>query len=170
MDELKSGRVGRSMIAFHQHRILPGHMGGTYEPRNVVRVNVAMHAFLHKCLWEEHGDQQDFHAWKMLSAQIGKPSLNLGRVHTAETRAKISAAQVGKTLSADTRAKMSAVRRGRSQSSEWVAKRTAAITGLKASEQTRAKQRARWAAYTPVERAAIGARMSAGKRRKKVVH
>lgn len=36
-----------------------------------------------------------------------------GRIHSAETRAKISAAHVGKILSAETRAKMSATTRGR---------------------------------------------------------
>jgi hypothetical protein len=25
------------VILFHQHRIIPGHMGGTYDPKNVIR-------------------------------------------------------------------------------------------------------------------------------------
>ena len=59
-------------IQFHKHRIVPGHMGGTYESRNVIRVNVAMHAFLHKCLWEEHGRWQDRIAWQVLAGMIPK--------------------------------------------------------------------------------------------------
>jgi hypothetical protein len=140
------------MIVYHNHRIVPGHLGGTYERSNVLRCNIAMHAFLHKCLWEQHGRIEDFRAWTMLTSHIGEPS------------------QRGKKLSAATKAKMSAVRRGRKQTPEWTAKIAAALTGKKASDETRSKQRARWAAYTPEQRASIGAKMSAGKRHNKTVH
>jgi hypothetical protein len=79
-------------MVFHKHRIVPAHMGGTYAPENVLRVNVAMHAFLHKCLWEQHGDINDFHAWKMLTGLIGKSTQR-----SPETRAKMSVAQTGNT-------------------------------------------------------------------------
>jgi hypothetical protein len=59
-------------VIFHQHRIIPGHMGGEYTPNNVIRVNIALHAFLHRCLWETHGRVEDFVAWKGLSGEIGK--------------------------------------------------------------------------------------------------
>lgn len=58
------------MITFHKHRIVPGHMGGTYEASNVIRVNVAMHAFLHQQLWKEHGRWQDKLAWRVLARMI----------------------------------------------------------------------------------------------------
>jgi rubrerythrin len=45
-------------------------MGGTDTPDNLIRVNVALHAFLHKLLYEEYGHWQDEVAWKCLSGQI----------------------------------------------------------------------------------------------------
>ena len=44
-------------------------MGGTDSSDNIIKVNLAMHAFLHKMLWEEHGLIQDKLAWKGLSGQ-----------------------------------------------------------------------------------------------------
>ncbi len=63
-------------IVWHRHHIVPRHMGGGDEPSNLVKVNVAMHAFLHKCLWEEHGFIEDFIAWKCLSGQITNAEAN----------------------------------------------------------------------------------------------
>ncbi|MCT8876639.1 NUMOD3 domain-containing DNA-binding protein [Shewanella xiamenensis] len=57
-----------------------------------------------------------------------------GNTHTAETRAKLSAANKGKTLSAETRAKISAARKGRKlppRSDETRAKISAALKGRK---------------------------------------
>jgi hypothetical protein len=50
-------------------------MGGTDVPSNLVKVNTAMHAFLHKCLWEEHGFIEDKLAWLGLTGQIGKDEI-----------------------------------------------------------------------------------------------
>jgi len=36
------------MIIWHNHHIIPEHAGGTNDPSNLVRVNIAMHSFLHK--------------------------------------------------------------------------------------------------------------------------
>jgi len=74
-----------SGIQFHKHRIVPGHMGGTYDAHNVVRVNVAMHAFLHKCLWETHGRWQDRIAWQVLSGMISK---EVGRIQAVSEMGK----------------------------------------------------------------------------------
>ena len=90
------------MIAFHKHRIVPGHMGGTYEASNVIRVNVAMHAFLHKCLYEKHGHDEDKRAWLLLTRMICREKKRLRAVsrmgkqrwaHDAEYRAKMIHAQ-----------------------------------------------------------------------------
>lgn len=51
-------------------------MGGTDEPSNLIKVNTAMHAFLHKLLWEEHGNEYDLIAWKCLSGQITNEEAN----------------------------------------------------------------------------------------------
>jgi hypothetical protein len=58
------------MIIYHNHHIIPRHMGGTDDPSNLIKVNIALHAFLHKLLWEEHGKWEDKIAWQMLSGQI----------------------------------------------------------------------------------------------------
>ena len=91
-------------IIFHKHRLIPGHMGGTYEKGNVLLVNVALHAFLHKLLYEEYGKWQDKVAWLALSKQIGFEEAtilagklaNIGRVDSLETRRKKSLARLGK--------------------------------------------------------------------------
>lgn len=51
-------------------------MGGTNNFDNIVRVNIAMHAFLHKCLYEEYGNWEDEIAWKALSGQITNAEIN----------------------------------------------------------------------------------------------
>jgi len=57
-------------IIFHKHHIVPKHMGGTNKPSNLLKVNVPLHAFLHKLLWGEYGKTEDFLAWKMLEGTI----------------------------------------------------------------------------------------------------
>lgn len=54
-------------ILWHRHHIVPKHLGGSDCPSNIIRCNIAMHAFLHKLLWEKHGRWQDRIAWMGLS-------------------------------------------------------------------------------------------------------
>ena len=69
-------------IYYHKHHIIPRHMGGTDDPSNLIKVNIAMHAFLHKLLWKEHSNQYDYIAWKCLSGQITNEEANrLSNVH-----------------------------------------------------------------------------------------
>jgi hypothetical protein len=127
-------------MIFHKHRILPGHMGGTYAPENVVRVNVAMHAFLHKCLWKQYGRWQDKLAFDALSGHIGKTEINAIKMREGgrksglaskghyqppcsdETRAKLRAKRAGRkptqgmTFSSEVRNKMSVASKGRPKS------------------------------------------------------
>ena len=75
----------------HKHRILPGHMGGTYTPDNVELLTVAEHAEAHRLLFENFGHEEDRIAWRALSGQINvsKASLEaqqIGRIKSAETR------------------------------------------------------------------------------------
>lgn len=57
-------------INYHTHHLVPKHAGGTDDPSNLVRVNVAMHAFLHKLRYEETGDKWDKIAYEALEGQI----------------------------------------------------------------------------------------------------
>jgi hypothetical protein len=55
------------MIKWHKHHIVPKHQGGTDDPSNLIKVNIAMHAFMHKMLYEEHHNPYDLIAYKVLS-------------------------------------------------------------------------------------------------------
>lgn len=57
------------MITWHKHHIVPRYAGGTDEPSNIIKVNVAMHAFLHRQRYVEFGHPYDKVAADMLSGQ-----------------------------------------------------------------------------------------------------
>ena len=86
------------MTIYHNHHIIPKHMGGSDDPSNLVQVTVEQHAQLHKQLWEEFGHWQDEIAWKGLSQMIDKQEL-ISKV--------ISNTHKGKKVSDETRKKMS---------------------------------------------------------------
>ena len=54
-------------INYHLHHIVPKHAGGTDDPSNLVRVNKAMHAFMHRLRYQETGDYYDCCAANLLS-------------------------------------------------------------------------------------------------------
>lgn len=58
------------MDIYHNHHIVPRHMGGTDDPENLIKLTVSDHALAHKSLYELHGKIEDFIAWKALSGQI----------------------------------------------------------------------------------------------------
>lgn len=57
-------------IHYHEHHLVPTHAGGTDDPSNLVKVNVAMHAFLHRLRYLEIGDKWDKIAYEALEGQI----------------------------------------------------------------------------------------------------
>jgi hypothetical protein len=65
-----SERISNMSIIWHYHHWIPRHKGGTDDKSNLVKMNPACHAFIHKCLWEENGDMYDYIAWKAISGQI----------------------------------------------------------------------------------------------------
>ena len=89
-------------------------MGGTDEPENIIRVNVAMHAFLHKCLWEEYGLIEDKLAWLGLSNQL--PFRIIDEEIENERRKNISKALKGKSKSEETKKKISVSAKKRANS------------------------------------------------------
>lgn len=58
------------MTIYHNHHIIPKHMGGSDDPSNLVRLTVEEHAEAHKKLYEEFGKPEDLIAYKALSGQI----------------------------------------------------------------------------------------------------
>jgi len=168
-----------SGIAFHKHRIVPGHMGGTYESSNVVRVNVAMHAFLHMMLWREHGRWQDRIAWQVLSGMIGKEE---GRIQAVAESSKQRWA-----TDADYRAKVVASHSGPERSAKQSRSATKSWSDPAFRAKMKAAQIRRWS--DPKRRAAQSAlkkgnsnakgykhtdearaRISTAQRRRKVTH
>jgi hypothetical protein len=119
---------------------VPKHMGGGNEPSNILKVNVAMHAFLHKLLWEEHGLWQDYCAWQALSGHIGQEEAiryaqrmgQLGKsksehvrqavVESNRRRGGVNHHFYGKKHSLESREKMAAARRGKSPTNKGVPK------------------------------------------------
>ena len=63
------------MTIYHKHHIIPRHMGGTDDPDNLVEVTVDQHALLHKQLWEDLGQWEDYVAWKAISGTIDKQEI-----------------------------------------------------------------------------------------------
>ena len=86
----------------HKHHIVPRHMGGTDDPSNLIELTVEEHAEAHRKLWEQYGNIKDYCAWKGLEGTIGKEEIvrllmdPTGRVHTEETKQKMSEAHKGK--------------------------------------------------------------------------
>ncbi len=140
-------------------------MGGRYEPDNVIRVSVAMHAALHKDLWEHYGKRNDFNAWHMLSGLIGKPP----RKQTAETRDKLRIARLGTHHTAETRAKVALASTGRLHTADTKAKIRASHLGVKKTDEHRAKlsaaSKANWQLFSAEKKARILAAQEAGRQR-----
>lgn len=142
-------------IIWHNHHIIPKHMGGTDAPENLIKVNIAMHAFLHKCLYEEHGCWQDDLAQKVLSGsipfaearRIAQRQANLGNKHcvgrivSESTREKLRKANLGKPKSEESKKKMSEYWLGRKKDASHVAAIRKANTGKKRSEETKQRMR-----------------------------
>lgn len=85
-------------IVWHKHHIIPKHAGGTDEKSNLIKVNIPLHAFLHKLLWEENGMIEDKVAWLTLSGQISKAEATLmiqKRPKSDEARKKMSETRKG---------------------------------------------------------------------------
>lgn len=111
-------------------------MGGTNEASNMLKVNIAMHAFLHKLLFEEHGRWQDELAWKMLSGQIScqealkvaRVKGNLGNTH-----------RLGKPKSDEERLKLRMANLGKKRSAISIENHRLALTGYKQTPEHTAK-------------------------------
>ncbi len=136
------------MIHWQMHHIKPRHMGGTDDPSNLIRVNTAMHAFLHKQLWEEYGDKRDYVAWQALSGQITHEQARIeaarisnSKPKSPEHRANIAAARRGQKMTKKHMEKLHAGRRRSKNSETHAAAIRATWTGRKHSEESKQRMR-----------------------------
>jgi len=136
----------------HKHHIVPRHMGGSDDPSNLIELTVEEHAEAHRKLWEQYGNIKDYCAWKGLEGTIGKEEIvrllmdPTGRVHTEETKQKISQSHKGKLKhTEESKEKLRQFRTGMKLSEEHKAKiskgleRNTNMVGRKLSEDTKKK-------------------------------
>jgi hypothetical protein len=91
-------------MIFHKHHLIPKYAGGDNSPDNLVRVNIAMHAFLHSLRYVEKGDIRDLKAaeglLKIKPRQEIIKELSLltkrfsGKTHTKDTKTIIASSMV----------------------------------------------------------------------------
>lgn len=97
-------------MLLHRHRIIPGHMGGTYDAHNIIMLTVEEHAEAHRVLYERHGRWQDRIAWLTLSRQLSESEAkhqarkhwmedNKSLVHNPTSHAKMALSLTGRKLS-----------------------------------------------------------------------
>jgi len=126
-------------IQYHKHHIIPRHAGGTDDPSNILKVNTAMHAYLHKCLFEEHGRWQDEIAWKGLSKQLGKQDLHREMITKSlsnpETRLKMRNKKLGRTITQKHADALHAGRRNSKNSEEHNKNISVANTGKQHTQE-----------------------------------
>lgn len=136
----------------HKHHIVPRHMGGTDDSSNLIELTVEEHAEAHRKLWEQYGNIKDYCAWKGLEGTIGKEEIvrllmdPTGRVHTEETKQKISQSHMGKSKhTEESKEKISEARKGKPLSEEHRAKISKSLegntrmVGKKLSDETKKK-------------------------------
>jgi len=156
-DRLMSRARGRVLVGYKErHHVLPRCMGGGNEPENIVKLTAEEHYVAHQLLVKMHpevhglaiaafrmakpctgnkayGWMQRRHALAVAAHMRGNQN-TLGKRHSPETRAKISAAlkgRPGRCPTLETRAKLSIARRLRVTSAETRAKMSAALMGNK---------------------------------------
>lgn len=74
------------MIEWHKHHLVPRHAGGDDSPGNLVKVNIPLHAVLHKIRFQETGDKFDEVAYLSLEGQIGHQEARLEASHESMRR------------------------------------------------------------------------------------
>ena len=89
------------MNIYHNHHIIPRHVGGTDDPSNLILLTIEEHAEAHKKLWEEYGRWQDHVAWQTLTSNISGEEARIlavkfsltGKAKSDEHRRRISESQ-----------------------------------------------------------------------------
>lgn len=80
---------------YHNHHIVPRHMGGSDDASNLIYISIDQHAEEHRLLFEKYGKVEDYIAWRALSGQISmndasKEAQLLGRSKGGKKGGKIA--------------------------------------------------------------------------------
>ena len=138
------------MTIYHNHHIIPVHVGGSDDPSNRIMLTIPEHAEAHRLLFEKYGRREDWIAWQGLSGQIGMDEIikerhrvgalkQRGRKRTPQQIAKHAAALRGRPLSDDHKAKIGVAHKGRIKSADHIAKQAASLRDKPRSVATKAK-------------------------------
>ena len=177
-DQIINRSKNRHLTGYSEkHHIIPKSLGGTNDKENIVRLTAREHFIIHKLLCEIHPDDKKLHyaLWRMMNPQskvhgrsynIGSKEYtrrrelqreytrkvglsNKGRKHSAETKAKRSAALKGREKaprSEETKQKISNTlkgkvpwNKGRKHSAETKRKMSRSQRGKVTSEETKRK-------------------------------
>lgn len=65
---------------YHCHHIIPKHMGGTNDPKNLKYVTIEEHALEHLKLYEKYGKREDLVAYYLLSGNAKAGGIELSRL------------------------------------------------------------------------------------------
>lgn len=146
------------MSIYHNHHIIPKHMGGTDDPSNLIELTIEEHAEAHRVLYEKHGHKEDYLAWRALSGQIGREEILYersimgasqpgekngmwGKTHSDEQRAKWSKERSGVKLSEEHKKNMSLAQKERYKTHDgyWTGKHLSEEHRKKLSETTKGR-------------------------------
>lgn len=103
-------------IIYHNHHIVPRHMGGTDDPSNIARLTLEEHISAHKLLYEKHGKIEDRLAWQGLAGMIDRAEI----IHQllVENGRRSGLKCKGKRLSDERKNRLRLVNLGKRQSEE----------------------------------------------------
>lgn len=105
-------------MIFHNHHIIPRHAGGTDDSTNLCRVNVKLHALLHKWRFEETGDEFDLLAYRLLSGgvitkgEVGSEVLRIWKDNNPEEYSEITSRNGKKVVEWNKKDNWESARRG----------------------------------------------------------
>ena len=74
------------MIVWHRHHITPKHAGGTDDTSNILKCNVAMHAFMHEQRYRDVGDEYDRLAAAGLRGYMSEQELHIAKARESGYR------------------------------------------------------------------------------------
>jgi hypothetical protein len=89
-----------STTIYHNHHIVPKHMGGSDDPSNLVKLTVEEHAEAHKALYDKYNSEYDRIAWLGLTKMITQEEARILAVKEALTGGKQTKEQIRKRVKA----------------------------------------------------------------------